>query len=281
MSHLALLSGPAVERGPEVLADHRGRFGALPPGGAALIDELERSGLRGRGGAGFPVAAKWRAVAARRSRRKVVLVNGAEGEPLSAKDRVLMCARPHLVLDGAVLAARTVGADRVVLYVGSDHHNSRGALEAALRERGSSDRVGVRLVIAPSRYVAGEESAAVRCVNDGVALPTAVPPRPFESGVDGLPTLVQNVETLAHVALIARFGAQWFRDCGTSNGPGTTLLTLSGAAARPGVVEVRSGVRLGDVLGDAGFVATDTAAVLVGGYFRRCSHPVAGLRAAS
>jgi NADH:ubiquinone oxidoreductase subunit F (NADH-binding) len=262
-----LFAGPPVQRGDEVLTDHQRRFGATPPGGARLIDELERSGLRGRGGAGFPVAAKWRAVAAARSRRRVVLVNGAEGEPLSTKDRVLMCARPHLVLDGAVLAARTLGADQAVLYVGSEHRSARRAIEDALRDRGGADGIGVRVVIAPPRYVAGEESAAVRCVNDGIALPTAVPPRPFESGVDGLPTLVQNVETLAHVALIARYGAQWFRDCGTANAPGTTLLTLSGAVARPGVVEVRSGVRLGDVLGDAGFVAADTAAVLVGGYF--------------
>lgn len=262
-----LLGGPPVHRGDEVLTDHRRRFGATPPGGARLIDELERSGLRGRGGAGFPVAAKWRAVAAGRSRRRVVLANGAEGEPLSTKDRVLMCARPHLVLDGAVLAARTLGADQAVLYVGSEHRSARRALEDALRDRGGADGIGVRVVIAPPRYVAGEESAAVRCVNDGIALPTAVPPRPFESGVDGLPTLVQNVETLAHVALIARYGAQWFRDCGTANAPGTTLLTLSGAVVRPGVVEVRNGARLGDVLGDAGFVAADTAAVLVGGYF--------------
>lgn len=267
MSRLALLSGPPAQVAAEPLVDHLGRLGPTPPGGAPLLVELERSGLRGRGGAAFPAAVKWRAVIAARSRRKVVLVNGAEGEPRSTKDRLLMSIRPHLVLDGAVLAARTVAADQVVLYVGAEHRNARRALEDALRERGSRDGIDVRLVIAPPRYVAGEESAAVHCINDGVALPTAVPPRPFESGVDGLPTLVQNVETLAHTALIARFGSQWFRDCGTPNAPGTTLLTLSGAVERPGVVEVRNGTRLGDVLGDAGAVAAQTRAVLVGGYF--------------
>jgi NADH:ubiquinone oxidoreductase subunit F (NADH-binding) len=178
-----------------------------------------------------------------------------------------MSTRPHLVLDGAVLAARTVGAASVVLYVGSEHRSAIGALEGALRERGGDDRVGVRLVPAPARYVAGEESAAVHCVNDGVALPTAVPPRPFVSGVDGLPTLVQNVETLAHVALIARFGAQWFRESGTAGGAGTTLLTLGGAVERPGVVEVPTGVTLGEVLDGAGTFGAQPRAVLLGGYF--------------
>jgi NADH:ubiquinone oxidoreductase subunit F (NADH-binding) len=267
MSRLGLLSGASVQRGPESLADHHSRLGPLPPTGPSLSEELERSGLRGRGGAGFPAGVKWRAVTSGRSLRKVVVVNGAEGEPRSTKDRLLMSVRPHLILDGAVLAARTVGADQIVLYVGSEHRSARQALEGALRERASSDRVGVRLVVAPPRYVSGEESAAVHCINDGVALPIAVPPRPFESGVAGLPTLVHNIETLAHVALIARFGARWFRDSGTAGVPGTTLLTVSGAVERPGVIEVPSGIRLGDVLGAAGVVAAETRAVLMGGYF--------------
>lgn len=267
MSRLALLSGPSLGGGPESLADHQGRLGPTPPGGPALVAELERSGLRGRGGAGFPVAVKWNAVAARRARRRVVLVNGAEGEPRSRKDRLLMGARPHLVLDGAVIAARSVGAGRVVLYVGAEHRTARAALEGALRERGGGDGVQVHLVTAPPRYVAGEESAAVHCVSDGVALPTAVPPRPFEHGVDGLPTLVQNVETLAHVALIARFGWRWFHDNGIAGAAGTTLLTVSGALQRPGVVEVASGVELGDVLDAAGMAPEAPAAVLLGGYF--------------
>ena len=266
MSGTGLLDGPAPPAA-ESFDAHRARLGELPPGGEALIDELERSGLRGRGGAGFPAATKWRAVAGRRS-RAVVLANGAEGEPLSAKDRLLMSVRPHLVLDGAVLAARSVGARDIVLYVGIEHAAARQALERALRERNGRDRVEVRLVGAPPRYVAGEESAAVHCVNDGVALPTAVPPRPFERGVGGRPTLVQNVETLAHAALIARFGAGWFHERGTAVGPGTTLLTLSGAVARAGVVEVPSGAPLGRVLGDGASQPGDApTAVLLGGYF--------------
>jgi NADH:ubiquinone oxidoreductase subunit F (NADH-binding) len=267
MNRLSLLSGPAAARGVESLEDHRGRLGALPPAGPPLIDQVERADLRGRGGGGFPVATKWRAVAARARGRAVVLVNGAEGEPLSQKDRVLMTMRPHLVLDGAVLAARTVGANRVVLYVGTEHQRAREALEAALRERAGSDRVGIAMVSAPPRYVAGEESAAVHCVNHGVALPTTVPPRPFERGVDGRPTLVQNVESLAHVALIARLGGDWFERLGINTSTGTALLTLSGAVGSGGVHEVAGGTPLLDVLGEGGVADPTGTAVLLGGYF--------------
>lgn len=267
MNRLSLLSGPGSDRGVENLADHRARLGALPPAGSSLIDQVERGDLRGRGGGGFPVATKWRAVATRSRGRAVVLVNGAEGEPLSQKDRVLMTMRPHLVLDGAVLAARTVGAKYLVLYVGSEHQLAHASLQAALRERNGSDGIGVDIVSAPPRYVAGEESAAVRCVNDGVALPTTVPPRPFERGIDGRPTLVQNVESLAHVALIARFGGEWFDQLGVNGSTGTTLLTLSGAVAGGGVHEVAGGTPLLDVLGNAAVADPTSTAVLLGGYF--------------
>ncbi len=272
MNRSALLSGPSPEAGAESYHGHAARLGPLPPAHAPLITELERADLRGRGGAGFPVAAKWRAVAdrtiaARVAGRGVVLVNGAEGEPLSHKDRVLMASRPHLIIDGAVLAARTVGASRIVLYVGTDHTASRAALAQALRERGRSDRVDISIVAAPARYVAGEESAAVHCVNDGVALPTAAPQRPHERGVGGRPTLVQNVETLAHAALIARFGGQWFADLGQDSSTGTILLTLSGHVRSAGVIEVAGGTSLSTVLGEHGIAAPADAAVLLGGYF--------------
>ncbi|HET9051167.1 MAG TPA: proton-conducting membrane transporter, partial [Candidatus Dormibacteraeota bacterium] len=219
MSGARLLDGPPASAGMEPAGAHGQRLGALPRGGPGLVDVLERSGLRGRGGASFPVGTKWRTVTGRGG-GAVVLVNGAEGEPLSHKDRVLMQCRPHLVLDGAVLAAQTVGADDVVLYIGEDHAGARAAMERAIAERGD-ERLRVRLVAAPARYVAGEETAAVHSVNEGVALPTSTPPRPFERGVAGRPTLVQNVETLAHVALIARFGDAWFRDGGRDGAVGT------------------------------------------------------------
>ncbi|TME80702.1 MAG: hypothetical protein E6I45_09895 [Chloroflexi bacterium] len=133
-----LLGGPPIAAGMESFAEHLARLGPAPRGNAAMISTLEASGLLGRGGAGFPVGRKWRAVAERSDARAVVLVNGAEGEPLSAKDRTLMTARPHLVLDGALLAAQSVGAEEVVLYVGSAHSGARAALSRAMAERSST-----------------------------------------------------------------------------------------------------------------------------------------------
>ncbi len=252
---LTLLDGPALAE-PEDRAAHLRRLGGTPAGDARLVDAIEAAGLRGRGGAAFPVATKWRAVAERSRRDAAVLVNGAEGEPLSAKDRLLMEARPHLVLDGAMLAAEAVGARDVVVYVGEEHGRALQVMQHALGERSADERRRTRVLAAPGRYVAGEESAAVHFVNQGVALPTTVPPRPFERGIGGRPTLVQNVETLAHVALVARQGSA-----------STALLTLSGAVRHSGVLEAPLGSSIGAAVERAGGVTEAGGAVLLGGYF--------------
>jgi NADH:ubiquinone oxidoreductase subunit F (NADH-binding) len=246
------------------LAEHRQHFGPLPGiTGPALIDAVERAGLRGRGGAGFPTGRKLRAVAGN-GRQAVVVANGCEAEPVNAKDGMLLWQAPHLVLDGAMLAARAVGARRVVLCV---HQGSPylGAVRGALTER-TGDPVQVELALVPPRYVASEESALVRFINTGEARPLAVPPRPFQRGVDGRPTLVDNVETLAHLATIAAWGPAWFRQLGTQTDPGSTLVTIGGAVGRPGVYEIVLGSALRDVLDLAGPYQNITAA-LVGGYF--------------
>ncbi len=267
MTGASLLSGPDPRAGMETAAAHLARLGPLPSSGPELIDVLDRSDLRGRGGAAFPVGRKWRAVAERRGARAVVLVNGAEGEPLSRKDRVLMEARPHLVLDGAALAARATGAGEVVLYIGAEHAAAGSALGRALAERPEPERRSTRIVAAPPRYVSGEETAAVRFLNDGVALPTALPPRPYERGVAGRPTLVQNVESLAHAAMIARHGDRWFRELGRGEAAGTALVTLTGAVGAPGVLEVAQGTTLGETVTAGGGLGAPARAVLVGGYF--------------
>src|SRR5438445_4779829 len=232
-----LLGGPPPAAGAESFAAHQNRLGALPTALAErLIPQLEALNLLGRGGAGFPVGRKWRAVAARANGKGVVLANGAEGEPLSAKDRTLMALRPHLVIDGALLAARAVGAGEIVFYLGSQHVEAGRAMSTALSERGRLD-VPVRIVAAPNTYVAGEESAAVHFVDAADARPTTTPPRPFEQGIRGRPTLVQNVESLAHAALIGRFGDSWYREAGRGETRGTGLITVTGAPAR-GVREV-------------------------------------------
>jgi NADH:ubiquinone oxidoreductase subunit F (NADH-binding) len=271
MNPTRLLAGPPIAAGAESLADHRLRLGARPRANRPdeLIAMLDRSGLLGRGGAGFPAARKWSAVAGRSAGDAVVLVNGAEGEPLSAKDRTLMNARPHLVLDGAELAAEAVGADRIILYVGADHANSVIALRRAIGERGRDLVVPAEVVVAPATYVAGEESAAVQFVDGGEARPTGHTPRPFERGVDGRPTLVQNVETLAHVGLIARYGDQWYRELGNGPTRGSALVTVGGDVAHPGVTEIAYGTTVRDLLSVAGGTVDrwSRGAVLLGGYF--------------
>ena len=249
------------------LAAHVERFGPLPTRPADLIDAVARAGLRGRGGAGFPTAIKLDAVA-RRS-RAVVVANGTEGEPTSAKDKTLLTLAPHLVLDGAVMAAQAVGAQRVIVCVERSSAAAIDALHGALAERGDArlDRVPLELALTPNRYVGGEESALVHWLNGGDAKPTFVPPRPFERGVGGRPTLVDNVETLAHLALIGRYGAAWWRSVGTAEDPGSALVSVSGAVARPVVCEVPLGTPLTDVLRAAGGSLGSVRAVLVGGYF--------------
>jgi NADH:ubiquinone oxidoreductase subunit F (NADH-binding) len=264
-----ILAGPVAAAGPEPLADHAARLGRVPRGrdAATVIPVLESSGLLGRGGAGFPVGRKWRSVAGQPGGRPIVLVNGAEGEPLSAKDRTLLRLRPHLVIDGALLAADAVNADRIVFYVGSAHRDARTSLGRALAERRDL-RPAVDLVKAPDAYVAGEESAAVQFVNVHDARPTVTPPRPYERGIAGRPTLVQNVESLAMAALIARHGDAWYRERGRDQTPGSALLTISGSSA-DGVREVEIGTTIGEIAASsgAGSRPDDRQAVLLGGYF--------------
>jgi NADH:ubiquinone oxidoreductase subunit F (NADH-binding) len=266
---LRLLAGPAAAAGPESFANHAARLGARPdgPSARAAIPALEMSGLLGRGGAGFPVGRKWGSVASQPGGPPAVLVNAAEGEPLSSKDRTLLRLRPHLVLDGALIAADAVGANRIALYVGSAHRDARLALRHALTERRDA-RVPIKIVDAPDTYVAGEESAAVHFVNEGDARPTTTPPRPYERGIGGRPTLVQNVESLAAAALIARRGPDWYRETGRGQTRGTALVTVTGSV-NDGIHEIEIGTPIAELAGiaGAGGSADDRQAVLLGGYF--------------
>lgn len=247
-------------------AHHHAVHGPLPDVGPAdadaLIAAVADAGLRGRGGAGFPTARKLEAVHGRR--HAVVVVNGTEGEPASGKDRLLLAGQPHLVLDGAELAARAVGARELVIVAPGD---TLPTLVRAQAERTAPRRVKVRLAAAAEGYVAGEETAVLAHLEGGPPRPRVTPPRPAERGLHGHPTLVQNVETLAHLALIARYGPQWFRQHGTDERPGTMLATVSGAVRRPAVHEVAVGTSLSDLLARAGGPNEPLRAVLVGGYF--------------
>jgi NADH:ubiquinone oxidoreductase subunit F (NADH-binding) len=257
---------------PLNLAAHLDRYGPLPAGPAdALIAEIERSGLTGRGGGAFPAGRKLRAVAAASGRGRggaVVVANASESEPASSKDTVLLRSAPHLVLDGIALAGATVSAHRAYLCLGERAQPGERALRDAIADRARAGIAGLPADLAATAdgYLAGQETALIATLNGAPPLPTLVPPLPAERGVHRRPTLVLNVETLAHIALIARYGARWFRQLGSAAAPGSALVTVSGAVTRPGVYEIPLGARLGDLLDRAG-VPEPAQAVLAGGYF--------------
>lgn len=279
--HARLSAGPEARNGhavrltagwrpgrPVTLAEHAALFGPLPDPDIirrTLITAVGDAGLTGKGGGAFPTAVKMRAVAAGR-RRAVVIANGMESEPASAKDQALLAASPHLVLDGAVLTALAVSADVVYLCLSEARSALAGHVRRAVEERmrAHPDLVPVEICLLPHRYVASEETALVRWLNGGEARPAFTPRRPQGRGVAGRPTLVDNVETLAHIALIARFGARWFRQAGSARAAGTTLVTLSGAVAAPGVYECEAGTPVADVLAVGG-ADQQSRAILVGG----------------
>lgn len=257
---------------PASLAEHLDRRGPLPGGlgkasAAALIDEIGQAGLTGRGGAGFPAARKLAAVAAAAAAGgwPVVVANGTEGEPASAKDKVLAATQPHLVLDGAAIAAAVTGAREAFVVVDPAVAET---MKTAVAERAAArlDQIGLHVRTAAPGFVAGEASAVVNWIGHRTPAPRPTPPRLAERGLHGRPTLVHNIETLAHIALIARYGARWFRSAGTAQEPGTMLVTITGAVRASGVREIEIGRRLGEVLDLAGGAEGQVGALLLGGY---------------
>jgi NADH:ubiquinone oxidoreductase subunit F (NADH-binding) len=271
----ARLLGDESGGGTADLAAHLRRHGplALPPtfpGGWTdrLLDEVERSGLTGRGGAGFPAHRKLRLARSAGPRsRPVLLVNAMEGEPASGKDRVLIGSSPHLVIDGAALVAAALDAETIVICVPDDRAELGRILAVALDERDSAgwSMTPVEIRQLAGRYIAGEESALAAAVNGRAGVPTYRPDKSVPVTMGRKVTVVHNVETLAHVALIGRYGADWFREVGTAEAPGTCLVTVSGAVERPGVVEVATGTAIDQIIGLAGPVRP-VQAVLVGVY---------------
>lgn len=236
--------------------DEYERRGGYRPGleGPDLVAAVSASGLRGRGGAAFPLGRKLAAVAGWPGAH-VVVVNGEEGEPASIKDRWLLRARPHLVIDGALHAASAVGAAAVCVYV-SDPAAAR-SVRAALAERNGLP-VTVEVWQVDPGYVAGEETAAINAINGRPAKPSDKPPRPFEEGVRGMPTLVSNAETIACLPGIAT---------GAAPGTDTFLMALGGACLRPGLFEVPYGITLGEAAESLGGLRGAPRGYLMGGYF--------------
>jgi len=238
--------------------EHRAYDGlaALAERGAAwLLDELESSGLSGRGGAGFPAHRKWRAVCAQPETTRYLVLNADEGEPGTFKDREILLRRPHLVAEGLAIAARAIEASAVYVYVRGEFGHVKGSLQRAVeeaREAGWLDE-GVEwcFVDGHGAYICGEETALLESIEGRRGLPRLRPPYPVERGLHGKPTLIHNVETIACVPQIARRGGAWFRALGRTE-PGTRLYCLSGHVRRPGVYEAPMGITLRELLELAG-----------------------------
>jgi NADH:ubiquinone oxidoreductase subunit F (NADH-binding) len=233
---------------------------------ADLAEEVLRSGLTGRGGAGFPAARKWQSV--RHGRRSLLVVNAMEGEPASMKDAALIACAPHLVLDGAEMTAMAIGAREVVVCVKETRRDSASSIERAIEERCAArlQRVPVNVVSAPSGYTSSEESSVVSWLGGREAKPQFRAQKAEPLTIRRRPVLVHNAETMAHVALIGRHGAGWYRSVGTEEAPGTALVSVCGAVQRPGVYEIAFGTSVRDALDMGGASLSDLGAVLVGGY---------------
>jgi NADH:ubiquinone oxidoreductase subunit F (NADH-binding) len=229
-----------------------------------LVGDVQSSGLTGRGGAGFPMWRKLATVAT--AERPIVIANAAESEPAAAKDSTLLTRCPHLVLDGLQLAAETVGATAIYLYVKPGP--AMRTANKALSERAINgwDRYPVRVVEADQSFVAGEESAVIARIAGRRALPFDKRKLVAQAGLHGRATLVQNVETLAHLAQIARHGPRWFRRLGTHDEPGTFLATVCGTVAHPGVYEIPIGTAASSLIELAGGWTEAPQALLIGGY---------------
>ena len=242
------------------LGDHLAIHGPLSLAGdtedasrSRFFEEIAASGLFGRGGAAFPTSRKWETMS-RSRRRPVVVVNAMEGEPASSKDHVLLTRLPHLVLDGAEVAAHAVNASEIKICVAADNAVAATSMERAVVERRRSGLVRCPVTVhrPPGRYVAGEESALVSWLDKGRALPAFRPDKSVPLEVSRRPALVHNAETMSQIALIARNGAAWFRQRGTVEAPGSSLVTISGAVDAPGVFEVELGTPVSEMLGCAG-----------------------------
>jgi NADH:ubiquinone oxidoreductase subunit F (NADH-binding) len=217
-------------------------------GAERTIDEIEASGLQGRGGAGFPAHVKWRAVRAQAETERYVVCNADEGEPGTFKDREILLRRPHALLEGLAIAAFAAGARDIHIYIRGEFTGERRALERAIGEAGDSlCEFRLHLANGHGAYICGEETALMESLEGKRGMPRLKPPFPTESGFRGKPTLMHNVETSACVPAIVRRGGKWFKALGRSE-PGTKLYCVSGHVVRPGVYELPLGVTLDELV---------------------------------
>jgi formate dehydrogenase len=265
--------GPSTGLGhaDETLADYeaRGGYAVLRslPDRTRIVEELKASGLAGLGGAGFPTGVKWEAVAAEPGPRYVV-VNADEGEPGTIKDRYVMERRPHVMLEGMLVAMRFAEATEGLIYLREEYATARARILAALDElRGAGllDGLDVTLVVGAGAYICGEETAMLESMEGRRGMPRLKPPFPSQVGYLGRPTLINNVETLAHVPAILRLGGEAWAALGTRDAKGVRLWSISGAVAEPGCYEAPNGSTLRELIDRYAGGATDEIGAIVPG----------------
>jgi len=263
-----LLLGTAFETGAGLRA-------AIEKGPEAMLDEIARSGLRGRGGAGFGTGMKWKFCREARGEAHYVVCNADEGEPGTFKDRILLNSHAHAVFEGMTICGYIIGAQKGYLYLRGEYRYLLDDLKAVLKRRIKSKLLGekvlglpdfsfdIEIIIGAGAYICGEESALIESMEQKRGVPRVRPPFPVTKGYLGQPTVVNNVETLAAAAHIAVHGSAWFNTHGSDKSDGTKILSVSGDCATPGVYEYPFGVSIQRILDDCG--AEDVQAVQVGG----------------
>ncbi|MBZ0198583.1 MAG: iron hydrogenase [Ignavibacteriaceae bacterium] len=264
--------------GPVIFSEYtRGKAvrKAIEIGRNDILFELKDSGLKGRGGAGFPTATKWMLSAAANGEKKYIVCNADEGEPGTFKDRVLLLEYPELIFDGMVIAGFTIGAKEGIVYLRGEYEYMLKSLEDYLEEMRKDNLLGKNILgkdgfdfditirLGSGAYVCGEETALIESLEGNRGEPRNRPPYPVNTGFMGYPTVVNNVETLAVVPHIVLKGGGWFKQHGTDKSTGSKLFSVSGDCARPGVYELPWGIKISELL----FIvrAENTKAVQIGG----------------
>ncbi|WP_066379030.1 MULTISPECIES: NuoF family protein [unclassified Anabaena] len=230
---------------------------------AEVVDTVSRSGLRGRGGAGYPTGLKWATVAKAKGQRKFVICNADEGDPGAFMDRSVLESDPHRVLEGMAIAAYAVGASQGYIYVRAEYPIAIKRLQTAIHQAQRLGLLGSQIFDSPfdfkidirigaGAYVCGEETALMASIEGKRGLPSPRPPYPAESGLWGHPTLINNVETFANIAPIIRKGAEWFASVGTGKSKGTKVFALAGKIRNTGLIEVPMGTSLRQIVEEMG-----------------------------
>jgi NADH:ubiquinone oxidoreductase subunit F (NADH-binding) len=228
-----------------------------------VVDVVEKSGLRGRGGAGFPTGTKWRFCRKSRGDRKFIICNADEGDPGAFMDRTVLEGNPHLVLEGMTIGGYAIGAEKGFIYVRAEYPTAIRHLETALEQShemgllgknilGSGFDFDIGIKVGAGAFVCGEETALMQSIEGKRGMPRLRPPFPAESGLWGYPTNINNVETWANIRTIITKGWEWYSGIGTEKSKGTKIFSLTGRINNTGLVEVPMGITLREVVNDVG-----------------------------